>query len=146
MARDKITHFFTYFQNSAGLYWDREVLSTFKTGCLQIVIIDIPVPRKNMLMVLALWSGKVYVRWLKWSAVWRYIFMEMTWKIYLFVQRLRSSRCWRHYLSKLWCRDYIKRGRSALSLLRWLYQKWFLWLADRRIFSLSKSESECILL
>jgi long-chain acyl-CoA synthetase len=27
MARDKITHFLTYFQNSAGLYWDREVLS-----------------------------------------------------------------------------------------------------------------------
>jgi long-chain acyl-CoA synthetase len=27
MARDKITHFLTYFQNSAGLYWDREILT-----------------------------------------------------------------------------------------------------------------------
>ncbi|NMB36883.1 MAG: long-chain fatty acid--CoA ligase [Bacteroidales bacterium] len=27
MARNKITHFFTYFQNSAAQYWDREVLT-----------------------------------------------------------------------------------------------------------------------
>ncbi len=27
MARDKITHFFTYFQNSAAQYWDHEVLT-----------------------------------------------------------------------------------------------------------------------